>query len=135
MAININTALQIDELKNSGKSIREIADSLKLNREMVRRYLIGEIKISSVNTDTELTQNRHNTTNNTTDTLTQGNVSIKEFNDFKEEIKNYLIDLLSNYQIELTKEDINNFKKEILKTMEERLKPIEIKLFGLGLIK
>ena len=106
MAISKETAQRIEEMTGQGLSIRNIADVLNLNREMVRRYMKGDFKP----TDTENTDFDTNTDTN------------NDLNDNKE----FLNDQLQTFK-EQIRQELDNLKSEITQFIREEA-PLKVDL-------
>ena len=104
-------ALQIDELKAKGVSLREIAKKLNLNREYVRRYTNNEIEIEP---ETDIKKHK-------TDT----NSYINDINNLKSEMKEYIDRQLENYSVSITKDDLEDFRKDIINQARKDIYRIE----------
>ena len=110
MAINEELGFEIEKLSGEGLSYREIAKRLNLSKSYVANYLAGKVKIIK------------KCPQNVPELSTAQNYDI---NNLKSEMKEYIDRQLENYSISITKDDLEDFRKDIINQARKDIYRIE----------
>jgi transcriptional regulator with XRE-family HTH domain len=120
---------EIENLVRSGKSYREVSSLTGLSKSQIARYMSGEITIA-VGDNRDIFESTVPVLSQNCPKLSQDTISKREFEEFKDEVKNHINNILQEYTPNITKEDIVEFKNELLKE-NPRLKGEVLRLKGM----
>lgn len=112
MSIKQSIAEKIDELNGLGFTKKKIAEKVGLSEDQIYKYQKGILKIDPEEPD-EMSPN-----------FRQFPATIQKKDilaDLKTEMKEYLDKIMENYNVELTRDDLEFFKKDIILQVKEEV--------------